>query len=139
MHGLSRCRVLTEHIYLSIEINLSYVHVHISVHGHHALNPGVSDMTVPDVRTPSSSSICGPLRFPSESEVHSLPTPHRHTSIPHSFSSAHHYRQTLTNAIRGIYGMGSLVSVVVRTATVLTFVAVWVWSLSRVHRQQQSM
>ena len=49
----------------------------------------------------SESSMCGPLRFPSGAEVSSSPTPHRHTVIPHTFTSAHEYRQVLTIAIRG--------------------------------------
>ena len=49
----------------------------------------------------SESSMCGPLRFPSSAEVSSSPTPHRDTVIPHTFSSAHEYRQVLTIAIRG--------------------------------------
>ena len=49
----------------------------------------------------SESSMCGPLRFPSGAEVSSSPTPLRHTVIPHTFTSAHEYRQVLTIAIRG--------------------------------------
>ena len=49
----------------------------------------------------SDSPMCGPLRFPSCAEVSSCPTPHRHTVIPHCFTSAHQYRQVLTIAIRG--------------------------------------
>ena len=49
----------------------------------------------------NESPMCGPLRFPSCAEVSSCPTPHRHTVIPHSFTSAHQYRQVLTIAIRG--------------------------------------
>ena len=50
----------------------------------------------------SESSMCGPLHFPSGAEVSSSPTPHRHTVIPHTFTSAHEYRQVLTIAIRGM-------------------------------------
>ena len=50
----------------------------------------------------SESPMCGSLRFPSCAEVSSSPTPHRHTVIPHSFTSAHQYRQMLTIAIRGM-------------------------------------
>ena len=50
----------------------------------------------------SETPMCGPLRFPSGAEVSSSPTPHRHTVIPHTFTSAHEYRQVLTIAIRGM-------------------------------------
>ena len=56
----------------------------------------------------SESPMCGPLRFPSCAEVSSCPTPHRHTVIPHSFTSAHQYRQVLTIAIRGTCMCGQI-------------------------------